>query len=151
MHQTINKVTEDIQEFKYNTAISAVMEYVNTLSQKGASNNNLEVLVKLLAPFTPHLAEEVWREVLKNKDSIHISAWPKHDPKLIKEEKVTVVVQINGKLRGEIIVDGNLSQNKEEMEKLAKSDEKITKWLEGQTIIKIVFVPGKIINFVVQK
>jgi leucyl-tRNA synthetase len=151
MHQTIKKVTEDIQEFKYNTAISAVMEYVNTLSQKGASNKNLEVLVKLIAPFTPHLAEEVWHEVLKNKDSIHISAWPKHDPKLIKEENVTVVVQINGKLRGELIVDGNLSQNKEEMEKLAKSDGKITKWLKDLKIIKVVFVPGKIINFVIQE
>lgn len=148
MHQTIKKVTEEIQEFKYNTSISAIMEYVNTLNEKGVSKQNLEVLAKLLAPFVPHLAEEVWHEVLGKKESIHVSAWPKHNPKLIKEENVNVVVQVNGKFRAQMTVDSNRSMVKEEIEKLAKEDEKIAKWLEGKKIMKVIFVPGKILNFV---
>ncbi len=147
MYQTIKKVTEDIEKFHYNTAISAIMEYVNVLNEKGATKENLEVLAKLLAPFTPHLAEEVWHEVLGNTNSIHKSAWPRYDPKLIKEENVTVVVQINGKLRSQLTV--NSEQSKSEVEKLAKEDEKAAKWLNGQKVKKVIFVPGKIINFIV--
>ena len=148
MHQTIKKVTEDLQEYHYNTAISAIMEYVNILNEKGAVKENLEVLVKLLAPFTPHLTEEVWREVLGNKESIHLVPWPKYDPKLILKEKVTLVIQVNGKLGSQITVEADLSQNKEEIEKLARSDSKIKEYLQGKEIEKVIFVPGKIINFV---
>ena len=150
MHQTIKKVTEDIQVFHYNTAIAAIMEFVNVLTKYRVSSiEYLSTLALLLAPFTPHMAEEVWHEVLGNKDSIHKSAWPVYDPKLIKEENATVVVQINGKLRSQIVVKAELSQNKEEMEKLAKEDEKVVKWLEGNKVKKVVFVSGKLINFVV--
>ncbi len=153
MHQTIKKVTEDIQVFKYNTAIAAIMEFVNILTVHCSQVTvyQLSILAQLLAPFTPHLAEEVWHEVLGNKESIHVSAWPKYDPKLIQEENATVVIQINGRLRSQITVHSSLSTNKEKMEKLAKEDKKVVKWLAGQKVKKTIFVPGKIINFVVQK
>lgn len=152
MHQTIKKVTEDIQEFKYNTAISAIMEYVNVLTEYRVSSiEYLKPLALLLAPFTPHLAEEVWRGVFSHKDSIHVAPWPKYDPRLIKEEEVTMVIQINGKMRSQIMVNSQRSKVKEEITDMAKSDQKVTKWLKGQKIKKVVFVPGKIINFVVQK
>ena len=149
MHQTIKKVTEDVEEFHYNTAISRIMEYVNIIKEKGATKENLEVLVKILAPFVPHLSEEVWHEVLENKDSVHLSAWPKHDPKLTYEENVTVVIQINGKLRSEMLVEANLSKNKEKIEKMAGEDEKVKTWLGGKEVKKVIFVPGKIVNFVI--
>ncbi len=112
MHQTIKKVTEDIEQFHYNTAISAIMEYVNFLREKAVDSEHrtqsircaewdeaLEVLVKLLAPFAPFITEEVWVNVLGNKFSIHTSAWPQFKPEFVKEETVTIVVQVNGKLR----------------------------------------------------
>lgn len=149
MHQTIKKVTEDIEKFHYNTAISRIMEYLNILSIKGAAKDNLGVLAKLLAPFTPHMAEEVWHEVLGNKTSIHLSLWPRYDPRLIKEENVVMVVQINGKLRSQLTLQADLSQNKVSVEKLARKDAKIKNWLEGKKVIKVIFVSGKLINFVV--
>lgn len=147
LHQTIKKITNDIEEYKFNTAISSLMELVNTIAAHGADKETLKILALLLAPFTPHMAEEVWHEVLGNTNSIHKSAWPRYDPKLIKEENVTVVVQINGKLRSQLTI--NSEQSKSEVEKLAKEDEKAAKWLNGQKVKKVIFVPGKIINFVV--
>jgi len=153
MHQTIKKVTEEIQEFKYNTAIAAIMELVNVFIKNSSqiSISNLKSLALLLAPFTPHLAEEVWHEVLGNKNSIHISSWPKYDPKLIKEENVIIVIQINGKLRSQLTVNSEQSTVKEEIMKLVKKDEKAAKWLESKKVNKVIYVPGKIINFVIQE
>jgi leucyl-tRNA synthetase len=150
MHQTIKKVTEDIQEFKYNTAIAAIMEYINVLSEYQVSSVKfLRVLALLLAPFAPHLAEEVWHSVLGQKSSIHTSPWPKYDTKYLEVDQVIVVVQVNGKLRGQIQLKAQSSKQKEEIEKMAKSNEKITKWLKDKKIKKVIFVPGKLINFVV--
>ncbi len=148
MHQTIKKVTEDIRQYRYNTAISAIMEYVNILNRGKFTSKNIEVLLKLIAPFTPHLAQEVWSSVLQNKDSVHRSPWPEYDLGKTVEENVTVVIQINGKFRSQISVDIKNAQNKEEIENLAVSDSKIKELIKGKTIEKAVFVPGKIINFV---
>jgi len=155
LHQTIKKVTEDIQKFHYNTAISAIMEYVNVLTVHSSqiTVHQLSTLALLLAPFTPHLAEEVWHKIgnwkLEIGNSVHTQVWPVYDPKLIQEENVTVVVQINGKVRSRFTVHSSQSTNKEEIEKLAKEDPKIVKWLNGQMVKKTIFVPGKIINFVI--
>ena len=171
MHQTIKKVTEDIEKFHYNTAIAALMEYVNTLrvqfpiskSQfpKRRKTNKpvnqltniqqeaLKTLVLLMAPFAPHLAEEIWVEVLREKFSVHRAPWPKYNTNYIKVEHVEIVVQVNGKLRSTLKVTSNMSQVKDEVVKLAKSDEKVKKWISGKKIKKEIFVPGKLVNVVV--
>jgi leucyl-tRNA synthetase len=150
LHQTIKKVTKDIEEYKFNTAISSLMELVNAMiDHKVQSNKYLETLALLLAPFAPHLSEEVWVEVLGKPFSIHKADWPKYDESLIKSDVVTVIVQINGKMRGSLELESGISGQELEVTQLAKGDEKIAKWLEGKTVIKTIFVPGKLINFVI--
>lgn len=146
-HQVVKKVTDDIKEFKYNTSIAAIMELVNTIQELGADNKILKTLVQLLAPFAPHITEELWSEVLKLDGSVHSSVWPKYDEEYLKSEKVTIALQINGKLRSTIEVDAN--SEKDEVIKLAMKDEKILKWLESGTIKKEIFVPNKLVNFVI--
>jgi leucyl-tRNA synthetase len=104
MHQTIKKVTEDIENLRFNTAISALMEYVNLLQEKGASEENLEVLVKLLAPFAPHMTEEIYQHKLQTKKfkSVHLEAWPEWNKNKIQEDVIEVAVQVNGKLRATV-------------------------------------------------
>ncbi len=110
----------------------------------------LKALVKLMAPFTPFIAEEIWVNVLGEKFSIHTSNWPKYDTRLIKEEIVTIVVQVNGKLRATLKVKAKRSRVKGEIVKLAKEDERIKKWLKGKKVKDAIFVPGKLVNFVTE-
>lgn len=148
MHQTIKKVTSDLQTFKYNTAISAIMEYVNALKAQQAriSKVNLMVLAQLLAPFAPHMMEEVWTGVLKQEFSIHKSTWPKYKESYLVQEQVIIPIQINGKVRGQITVSSDMLSDKENVFDSAKKDEKIAKWLEGKAVKDIVYVQGKILN-----
>lgn len=150
MHQTIKKVTDDLEKFKFNTPIAAIMEYVNFLQEhkSGISREAVETLIKLLAPFAPHMAEELWVEVLGNKFSVHTSEWPKYDAELAKESQNVIVVQVNGRLRQQLTIDNQQLTNKEEIEKLAKKDPKVAKWLEGKNILKTIYIPRKLINFV---
>lgn len=148
LHQTVKGVTEDISKFKYNTAISKIMQLVNFLSDSSPNIESLNILVRLLAPLAPHMAEELWTEVLKQPFSVHKQKWPEYDSQYLKVDQVTIVVQINGKVRSQLSIT-NLQFSKEEVEALAKKDEKINKYLEGQTIKKVIFIPGKVINFVV--
>jgi leucyl-tRNA synthetase len=157
MHQTIKKVSEDTKHFRYNTAIAGIMEFVNLLYEKaenareGSSKLWQEVLTNLtlmLAPFAPHLAEEVWVEILAKPFTVHTSTWPKYDEKLTIEDKVTVVIQVNGKLRGQLLVNRVDAANQSEIEKLAKSDTKVNSWIQNNSVRKVVFVAGKLINFV---
>ena len=147
-HKTIKKVTEDIENLKFNTAISALMILTNEIEKDPQSLKieNWKTLIKLLAPFAPHLAEELWQR-LGGKDSVHNQKWPKYDPKLIKKEKVTLVIQINGKLRDKVDLESEISEK--EAKELALKREKIKKWIEGKEIKKVIFVPGKLINIVV--
>lgn len=149
LHQTIKKVTEDIPQMKFNTAISALMELVNTLTEHGVDKDILKTLCLLLAPFAPHLAEEVWVEVLGEPFSVHQASWPTYDAKFIESDTATVVIQINGKVRSSLNLESGISNNKEKVIEFAEKDEKIAKWLEGKVIKKVIFVPGKLINFVV--
>jgi leucyl-tRNA synthetase len=146
-HQTIKKVTDDIKEFKYNTSIAAIMEFVNKIEEKGADKNNLKVLVQLLAPFAPHMAEELWQGVLGYKKSVHLSEWPRYKEEFLKSSSTTYAIQVNGKLRGTITLEANL--DKKEIITLAKNDTKVAKWLKSGTIKKEIFVPNKLINFVI--
>jgi leucyl-tRNA synthetase len=149
LHQTIKKVTYDLSNFKYNTAIASLMEFVNEITKRGADDEILRNLCLMLAPFVPHLAEEVWVEVLRQPFSVHKAAWPKYDESLITSDTVTIIVQVNGKVRGQLTINNlQLASKKEETEKLARKDENVAKWLKGKKVKKVVFIPGKLVNFV---
>ncbi len=146
-HKTIKKVTKDFENFHFNTAISALMEYLNVIVTKKEIEKDLfETLVILLAPITPHLSEELW-EMMGNKESIFKTTWPKFDPKLVQEDKITLAIQINGKLRGTIEVDKEIAEK--EAIKLAKENENVGKFLKGKKVKKEIFVKGKLVSFVV--
>ncbi len=155
MHQTVKKVTDDINVFHYNTAISGLMEFVNELKDSEIGDDKetwkeaLKTLTTLLAPFTPHLTEEVWREVLNESGSVHTAPWPMHDESKIIPDQIVVAVQINGKLRGQIEISKEESENEEKVTLKAKVDEQVAKWLEDKSIRKTIYVKGKIVNFVV--
>jgi leucyl-tRNA synthetase len=164
MHQTIKKASKDVENLRYNTAISAIMEFVNLLRDKvsgevkeakGKSrceewDEALKTLALLLAPFAPHITEEVWVKKLGQKFSIHTSAWPEFDSNLVQETKCTVILQVDGKLRSTMSVAIDEAQNKDEMIEKANKDKNIQKWLKGKTVKNTIFVPGKLINFVIR-
>ena len=147
MHKTIKKVTEDISTLNYNTAIARIMEYVNFLGkEKEVSKKALEVLVLLLAPFAPHLCEELW-EILGNEYSVHKQSWPKYDPRLTKEEEIVFVVQVNGKVRERITIPSG--SKKEEVLEKALASEKVKKYIGERKVKRTVFVKDRLVNFVV--
>jgi leucyl-tRNA synthetase len=147
IHKTIKKVTEDIEAFKFNTAISALMILVNAMEKESQlSIVNCQLLVTILSPFAPHLAEEIWSE-LGHTESIFKQPWPKYDPELARDEKIELVLQVNGKVRDRIEVDAEISEA--EAIELAMASEKMKAWLDGKEILKKVFVKGKLVNIVV--
>lgn len=149
LHKTIKKVGEDIADFKFNTAVSQMMILVNEIEEKREiGKNDFEKFLIILSPFAPHLAEEIWREKLGHEESIFKASWPEYDPRLVKDEIVELVVQINGKLRDTISVEADISEKK--AREVALSSKKIKKWIEGKKIVKVVFVPGKLINIVIK-
>ena len=149
LHKTIKKVTEDIEELKFNTAISQMMIFMNALHKNDVLPIPMaEKFCKLLYPFAPHLAEEIWKEVLGHKNTISFESWPDYNPKYIVDENVTYAVQVNGKLRGDFTIRKEAS--KEEAIETAKKLEKVVKYLEEGEIKKEIFVPGKIVGFVVK-
>lgn len=147
LHRTIKKVTEDIENKKYNTAIACLIEFANLWEKEaGISVEDGKKFIKLLAPFAPHLSEEIW-EILGGEFSIHQQPWPEYDPALVKQTEFTIIIQINGKLRDKLIVSQDVSE--EEVKNMALNRPKVKKWLENKEIKKVVFVPNKLINFVV--
>jgi leucyl-tRNA synthetase len=154
-HRTIKKVTQDLEKLDFNTAIAAMMSLVNELyrfkaedgvSQTPGWRQSLETLVQLLAPFAPHIAEELWHE-LGHEDSVHIGRWPEWDNSLVTDEMMTLAIQINGKVRAEITLLADISE--EEILKLAKENEKIVALIDGQKIKKEIYVPGRLVSLVV--
>ncbi|MBI3290632.1 leucine--tRNA ligase [Candidatus Microgenomates bacterium] len=154
INKLVKKVGEDIENMNFNTAISSMMETYNSLvdlKEKGIAINWKEVwekFVLVLAPFAPHITEEFWNK-MGHSTSVHLEKWPIYDPSLIEEDEVTIPVQVNGKLRGTVIGNKKQVTSKEEIEKMARSDENVGKHLEGMETKKVIFVPGKLINFVV--
>jgi len=158
-HQTIRKVTRDIDDrFHFNTAISAVMELVNALYQVprpakedltalSVIRETVDSLLLLLAPTVPHFSEELW-EMMGNRVNAADSPWPEYDPSVATEEEITIVIQINGKVRGRISVP--IDEEEESIKSLARADEKIVKMLEGKKVLKEIYVPRKLLNIVVQ-
>jgi leucyl-tRNA synthetase len=154
VHKTIRKVTEDIEErFHFNTAIAAVMELLNTLQsaelatpQFGAvMKEALESMVILLAPFVPHISEELW-QALGHAERLSATAWPEYDRSAVVDEEVLVVVQVNGKLRSKITVPAGTDDDT--VKSAALADEKVKVFLEGVQVRKVVYVPGKLVNVV---
>jgi leucyl-tRNA synthetase len=149
LHQLIKKVSEDIDRLSHNTAIAGMMEFVNNWTKLGQlSKKDAGIFLVLLAPYAPYISEELWREVLKKKMSIHRQKWPKYDLLLAKEKVVTIVVQVNGKLRDRLEVRVQKSKTKSEIEKLAKMSKKVQKYLKNKEVKKVIFIPGRLINFV---
>ncbi len=147
IHKLIKKVTFDIEHFSYNTSISAFMICVNELNSLKSTNKEvLSQLLIILAPFAPHITEELWH-IIGNTTSICDAQWPVHNEKYLKEDKVTYAVSFNGKARFNIEVAADTAR--EDVEKIALAHESASKWIDGKTIRKIIVVPGKIVNIVV--
>ncbi len=153
-HTMIKKMTEDLQNNSYNTAIAAAMSAVNELYKlkvQFLSNNQawqtaLENVVACVAPFAPHISEELWHQ-LGHSDSVHVDSWPKYDVKNLMSDNINVVVQINGKVRAQLELPANASES--EVTNAAKMDVRVEAYLKDSPIKKTVYVPGKLVNFVV--
>ena len=147
LHKTVKKVGEDIAALKFNTAISALMIFLNSVEKARAiGKEQWRTFLRLLAPFAPHVAEELWRET-GNKKSIHLETWPKYDAAKLKDETVRIAVQVNGKTRGEAEIPTDAQ--KEETEKAAR--EVVAGRLEGKRVLRTVVVPNRLVNFVVEE
>lgn len=148
VHKLIKKVTDDIEKFSYNTSISAFMICVNELSQQKCTNHELlQKLVVVIAPFAPHIAEELWH-ALGNNGSVCDAKWPEYDEKYLKEDDVKMMVSFNGKVR--FPMNFAVNTPKDEVEKAVLADERTGKYLEGKTITKVIVVPNRIVNIVVR-
>ncbi len=147
VHKTIKKVGDDIENFKFNTAISALMILSNEFEkQESLPKEYFEKFIILLSPFAPHIAEELW-EKLGNKKSIFKEAWPKYDAGLIKDEVINLVVSVNGKARYKMEAPADITE--EEAKKIALASDQIKKYTMGKTIKKVIFVKGRLLNIVV--
>ena len=146
LHKTIKKVSEDIDNFRFNTAISSLMVLVNEMeTEKEILKEDFEALLKLLAPMTPYIAEELWQK-LGHKESIFKAEWPKYNLRLIKEEKVTFIVQIDGRMRDKVELNKGISQK--EAEEIVFQREKVKNNLQSKKVKKTIFVPERLINIV---
>jgi leucyl-tRNA synthetase len=151
---TIKAVTKDLEEMGFNTAVASLMEFVNTLykikivfppaKQNDAWRQAITALVQLLAPYAPHLAEELWHE-LGNEDSVHVSAWPVWEETALRQDTMTIVVQVNGKVRAKLDMPVNAGQA--DIEATAMADTNVRQYVNGSPK-KVIYVPGKILNIV---
>jgi leucyl-tRNA synthetase len=154
-HKTIKKVTEDMERFHFNTMLAALMEYTNFLYKVHDSGSvtidswkdAIKILLLLIAPSAPHFAEELWF-TRKYQYSIHNQMWPNWDGNLAKDEEVTLVIQVNGKLRDKVTVQVSISE--EEASKTALNQERIKSYVSGKDIAKIIYIPDRLINIVIK-
>ena len=156
IHSTLKKVTTDLSEkFGFNTAIAALMELINEMYKykeldtrnDGIIREGIETIITILAPFTPHIGEELWTMIGKEGSVFNIS-WPSYDESALVQDEVEVIVQVNGKLRAKVSMDANISR--EDMEKVAMEDAKVQAAIEGKNVVKVIAVPKKLVNIVVK-
>jgi len=154
-HQTIRKVTQDLERLRFNTMIAALMEFTNYLARvkevgavvSSAWEEAIDTLLLLLAPTAPHLAEELWQQ-RGHSYSIHNQSWPKWDEELAKDEEITLVVQVNGKLRDRIVAPASITEA--EARQAALESQRVKAYLEGKEVINTIYVPGRLVNLVVR-
>ena len=147
INKYVKEIGDDIKNMKFNTGVSGLMKLLNELEDKWLTAKQYETFLKLLAPFAPHIAEELWQEVLGNKSSVHLEAWPDYDETLLGQESVTVAIQINGKLRDTVQVKKGLAED--DIKKLVLSREKIKNYLEGKEVRKFIYIQDRLTNIVV--
>lgn len=146
LHTVIKKVTEDIEGVRLNTAIAALMIFLNeTLKTEKYSRAMLEKFILLLSPFAPHMAEELWSR-LGHPDTLARELWPVYDEKILVEDQVELAVMVQGKVRAKVIVSRDA--DRESIQKQALSDPAVQKWLEGRSLKQVVVVPGRMVNIV---
>ena len=150
VHQAVKKVSEDIEALKFNTAISQLMILLNAFEKNGSTRESRETFLKLLAPFAPHITEELWHMALRNEASIHTSAWPIYDARLAAGETVEIGVQVDGKLRATVTLAPNAPEN--DARAAALADERVRKYVPDPSadgrIARVIYVPGRIINVI---
>lgn len=150
LHEAIKKVTEDIENMRFNTAISALMIFVNEANNWDSIPRSIaDPFVILLSPFAPHIAEEIWSRI-GHSDSLAYEEWPQFNEEYLKSDSIEIPVQVNGKVRANITIPSDRIKDKEFVIGLAKQQENIQKYLDGTTMIKEIFVPGRIVNLVVK-
>ncbi len=178
MHKTIKKITGDIGDSKFNTAVASMMEWLNHLSRKEkVSKEEYKTFLLLLAPFSPHMTEELYQTVIlrakpegslanasltsvgdsspdfhrgqNDNQSIHKQSWPSFDNKYVEEQEFTIVIQVNGKVRDTMMIGKDIVNNKEVVEKMAIESTKVQKFLEGKSVKKVVYIPGKVISLAI--
>ena len=153
LHQTIKKVTVDLHNFRFNTAIAAVMSFRNVLKANAGAigsdvwNECLEGMLLMLAPIAPHITEELWQKMKPDNGSVHRQPWPAFDEKIAADDLITIVVQVNGKVRDRLEISAGISI--EETEKSALAMSKVQSYLEGKQIRKIIVVPERLVNIVI--
>lgn len=155
LHAALKRVTDDLERFSFNTCIAAMMELTNTLvkakrspvAQTAVWTETLNIFNRMLAPFVPYIAEEIWSET-GHTDSVHVQSWPVYDPQALVKDEIEVVVQVNGKLRGKTTIKSGASQ--EEVFAAAKAIENVAKFIEGKPLVKEIYVPGRLVNIVVK-
>ena len=148
MHKTIKKVSNDYEEMKYNTAIAALMTLLNEFNKIGKINQvELGDFLKLLYPVAPHITEEMW-QIVGLPGMLHDSKWPEYDESKTVDAVIEMAVQVNGKVRGKIVIPSDADVN--EARKQAEANENIMNFTQGKKIVKEIFVPGKIFNIVVK-
>ena len=146
LHKTIKKVSEDIESMKFNTAIAQLMTLTNEIYKKGSlTKDELSVLLQLLNPTAPHMTEEMW-SILGNEGTIAATPWPTYDEAKTVDSEVEIVLQICGKIKGRMVIPADLS--KEEMEKTALESDILKPFLQGKTVVKVIAIPGKLVNVV---
>ncbi|MBR1999179.1 MAG: class I tRNA ligase family protein, partial [Lentisphaeria bacterium] len=148
LHATIKKVTEDTESLNFNTAISQMMIFLNEFSKLSTMPREAaEAYVLLLAPYAPHIAEEMW-EILGNAAPVSLKDWPTYNEAFIKEDEVEVLIQVLGKPKARIMMP--VEADAAEMQRLAEADASVQKALEGKTVVKVIAVPKRVVNFVVR-
>ncbi len=156
LHLAIRRITEDFERFKFNTAVAALMEYLNYLAEQrdaaisaGAWREALEAYTRLLSPIAPFIAEEIWQEVLGHAgESVHQSAWPEYDEALTVAEEITLMIQVNGKLRDKVTVPADIGDS--DLREVVLAREKVRKRLNGREVRKTIIVPKRLVNVVVE-
>ncbi|MFU8774085.1 MAG: class I tRNA ligase family protein, partial [Anaerolineales bacterium] len=155
LHQTLRQVTRDYEDFEFNTTISALMELLNEMVRArdmGAVgtaewDEAVDIYLRMMAPATPHVAEEIWTEILGKPYSVHTQSWPQIDEEAAQEEQITLVVQVNGKVRDRILVPVDISQ--QDAQHVALNSPAVQKYLQGKQPRKVILVQGKLVNIVV--